>query len=72
MIVTLNSSVAFQVFDSNNDGYLTYDELFGMYRTITGPLMTDDQILLIVAEVLNRNDFGKHGQLSFDEFCQVF
>ena len=65
------STVAFQVFDTNGDGHLSYEELFGMYRTLTGPVMSDEQILGIVAGVLNKTDLRKPGQLSFDEFCKV-
>ncbi|KAJ7375561.1 hypothetical protein OS493_040414, partial [Desmophyllum pertusum] len=62
---------AFQLLDSDNDGYLSYSELFSLFRMVTGPAMTDDHVLGIITSILSRSDLQQATRLTFEEFTNV-
>ena len=64
-------TVAFQVLDGDGDGFLSYTDLFGLYRLITGPTFRDDDVLSIIASILNGQELQQPGKISFDEFVEV-
>ena len=64
-------TVAFQVLDTDNDGYLSYHELFSLFRMVTGPSMTDDQVLSTITSILNMSDLQQASRLTFEEFVNV-
>ena len=64
-------TVAFQVLDTDNDGYLTYHELFSLLRMVTGPVLTDDQALGMITSILSRSDLQQTSRLTFEEFTNV-
>ncbi len=63
--------VAFQLLDTDNDGYLSYSELFSLFRMVTGPTMTDDHVLGIITSILSRSDLQQPTRLTFVELTQV-
>ena len=64
-------SVAFQLLDTDNDGYLSYSELFSLFRMVTGPSLTDDHVLGIITSILSRSDLQQPTRLTFEEFTNV-
>lgn len=62
---------AFQVLDTDNDGYLSYHELFSLIRMVTGPSLTDDQVLSTITGILNRSDLQQASRLTFEEFVNI-
>lgn len=63
--------VAFQLLDTDNDGCLSYSELFSLFRMVTGPTFTDDHILGIITSILSRSDLQQPTRLTFEEFTNV-
>ena len=63
--------VAFQLLDTDNDGHLSYSELFSLFRMVTGPTMTDDHVLAIITSILSRSDLQEPTRLTFEEFTKV-
>lgn len=63
--------VAFQLLDTDNDGYLSYSELFSLFRMVTGPTLTDDHVLGIITSILSRSDLQQPTRLTFEEFTNV-
>ncbi|KAL9969489.1 hypothetical protein ACROYT_G021709 [Oculina patagonica] len=66
-----NSNLAFQLLDTDNDGYLSYSELFSLFRMVTGPKMTDDYVLGIITSILSWSDLQQPTRLTFEEFTQI-
>ena len=64
-------AVAFQLLDTDQDGYLSYSELFSLLRMVTGPLITDDHLLGMISSILNRSELQQTTRLTFDEFTNV-
>ena len=63
--------VAFQLLDTDNDGYLSHSELFSLFRMVTGPTLTDDHVLGIITSILSRSDLQQPTRLTFEEFTNV-
>ena len=63
--------VAFQMLDTDNDGYLSYSELFSLFRMVTGPSLTDDHVLGIITSILSRSDLQQPTRLTLEEFTNV-
>ncbi|XP_020622061.1 calcineurin subunit B-like [Orbicella faveolata] len=62
---------AFQLLDTDNDGYLSYSELFSLFRMVTGPTLTDDHVLGIITSILSRSDLQQPTRLTFEEFTNI-
>lgn len=60
---------AFQVYDINNDGYITNGDLFDTLRMLVGDNLTDIQIQQLVDRTLIAADKDLDGKISYDEFC---
>ena len=57
--------------DTDNDGYLSYSELFSLFRMVTGPSLTDDHVLGIITSILSRSDLQQPTRLTLEEFTNV-
>lgn len=62
---------AFQLLDTDQDGYLSYSELFSLLRMVTGPLITDNHLLGMISSILNRSELQQTTRLTFDEFTNI-
>lgn len=60
---------AFQIYDINNDGYITNGDLFNTLKMLVGDNLTDIQIQQLVDRTLVSADKDLDGKISFDEFC---
>ena len=57
--------------DTDGDGYLSHRELFSLFRVVTGPALTDDQVLGLISSIMSRSDLQQASRLSFEEFTNV-
>lgn len=62
---------AFQVLDTDSDGYLSHHELFSLFRMVTGPALTDDQVLGIITSILGSSGLQQSSRLTFEEFTNI-
>jgi serine/threonine-protein phosphatase 2B regulatory subunit len=62
---------AFKVYDINDDGFITQEELFNVLKLMVGKNLTDDQLQVIARSTLQRADKDKDGKISLDEFSRV-
>ena len=67
----LLTAVAFQVLDTDGNGQLSYHALFSLFRMVTGPVLTDDQVLELIAGILSRSNLQQDSKVSFEEFTNV-
>jgi serine/threonine-protein phosphatase 2B regulatory subunit len=59
---------AFQVYDSNGDGFISNGDLFASLKLFTGDNLNDIQIQQVVNRIMLLVDKDLDGQISFDEF----
>ena len=71
IVYGLLTAVAFQVLDTDGNGQLTYRALFSLFRMVTGPVLTDDQVLELIAGILSRTNLQQDSKVSFEEFTNV-
>ena len=64
-------SVAFQVYDIDNDGFISNGELFQVLKMMVGSNLNDVQLQQIVDKTIIEADLDKDGKISFDEFCKI-
>lgn len=78
MYLVLSPSVAFMVYDLDNDGYISNGELFQVLKMMVGKNLTDIQLQQIVDKrypavphqtSIMEADKDKDGKISFEEFC---
>ena len=62
---------AFQIYDMNNDGFISNGELFTVLKMMVGNNLTDVQLQQLVDRTIIKGDKDHDGKLSFDEFCDV-
>ena len=60
---------AFQIYDMNNDGYLSNGDLFHCLKMLVGDNLTDIQIQQLSDRTLIAADKDLDGKISFEEFC---
>ena len=71
IVYGLLTAVAFQVLDTDGNGQLSYHELFSLFRMVTGPVLTDDQVVELIAEILSRSNLQQDSKVSVEEFTNV-
>lgn len=62
---------AFQLYDTDGDGYISNGELFDMMKLISEDQLTDVQIQQIVDKTMLDADLDGDGMLSFEEFARI-
>ena len=62
---------AFQIYDINNDGYISNGELFTVLKMMVGNNLTDVQLQQLVDRTIIKADKDFDGKISFEEFCEV-
>ena len=61
--------IAFQIYDINNDGYLSNGDLFNSLKMLVGDNLTDIQIQQLSDRTLIAADKDLDGKISYEEFC---
>ena len=59
---------AFQIYDMNNDGFISNGDLFNSLRMLVGDNLTEIQIQQLVDRSILMADKDFDGKLSFSEF----
>jgi serine/threonine-protein phosphatase 2B regulatory subunit len=62
--------IAFQVYDLNNDGYISNGDLFNSLKMLVGENLTDIQIQQLADRTLIAADKDQDGKISYEEFCE--
>lgn len=64
-------TVAFQVYDIDQDGYISNGELFQVLKAMVEDSLTDLQLQQLVDKTIIYFDKDNDGKLSFEEFSEV-
>ena len=67
----LNISVAFQIYDIDQDGFISNGELFQVLKMMVGNNLKEVQLQQIVDKTILQFDKDGDGKISFQEFCDV-
>jgi Ca2+-binding EF-hand superfamily protein len=59
------------VYDINNDGFITHDDLVENLKLMVGDNFTEEQISSIATQTLETYDLDKDGKISPKEFNEV-
>ena len=62
---------AFQIYDINNDGFISNGELFTVLKMMVGNNLNDVQLQQLVDRTIIKADEDLDGKISFPEFCKV-
>ena len=65
------NTVAFRIYDIDQDGFISNGELFQVLKTMVGNNLTDKQLQEIVDKTILYADKDGDGKISYDEFCNV-
>lgn len=65
------TTVAFRIYDMDNDGFISNTELFTVLKMMVGNNLKDTQLQQIVDKTILFADKDEDGKISFDEFCAV-
>ena len=60
---------AFQIYDINNDGFISNGELFEVLKMMVGGNLNDTQLQQLVDRTIVKADTDFDGKISFEEFC---
>jgi serine/threonine-protein phosphatase 2B regulatory subunit len=61
---------AFEIYDTNSDGYISNGDLFTTLKILTGENLTDIQLQQAVDRTILAADKDLDGKLSFEEFAE--
>lgn len=64
-------TVAFRIYDMDNDGFISNGELFQVLKMMVGNNLKDTQLQQIVDKTILFADKDEDGKISFEEFCAV-
>ena len=62
---------AFQIYDINNDGYISIGELFTVLKMMVGNNLSDVQLQQLVDRTIIKADKDLDGKISFEEFADM-
>lgn len=62
---------AFQIYDINNDGFISNGELFTVLKMMVGNNLNDVQLQQLVDRTIIKADEDLDGKISFAEFVKV-
>ncbi len=61
---------AFQIYDLNNDGFISNGDLYNILKMLVGDNLTDIQIQQLVDRSIIMADKDLDGKLSYEEFSE--
>ena len=61
---------AFKIYDMDNDGYITYEDLFQVLKLMVGSNLKDNQLQQLVNRTIRSADVNQDEKISFEEFCK--
>jgi serine/threonine-protein phosphatase 2B regulatory subunit len=64
-------TVAFRVYDLDNDGFISNGELYMTLKLMVGNNIKDTELQQIVDKSIITGDKDGDGKISFEEFCNV-
>ena len=64
-------SVAFNIYDIDQDGFISNGELFQVLKTMVGSNLSEKQLQEIVDKTILYSDKDGDGKISYEEFCDV-
>ncbi|XP_076037480.1 calcium and integrin-binding family member 2-like [Oratosquilla oratoria] len=67
----IKAAYAFRIYDFDNDGYVSEDDLARAVKHLTRDLLTTEEHTTIVAKVLEESDVDCDGRISLSEFSHV-
>ena len=70
-MISTTTTVAFRIYDIDNDGYISNGELFQVLKMMVGNNLKDTQLQQIVDKTIIYADKDGDGRISFEEFSQV-
>ncbi|CAI8037446.1 Protein phosphatase 2B regulatory subunit cnb-1, partial [Geodia barretti] len=70
-LYNIRDTVAFRIYDINQDGFISNGELFQVLKTMVGNNLTEKQLQEIVDKTILYADKDGDGKISFQEFCDV-
>ena len=62
---------AFQIYDINNDGFISNGELFTVLKMMVGTNLNDIQLQQLVDRTIIKADKDMDGKISFQEFVEI-
>ena len=62
---------AFQIYDINNDGFISNGELFHVLKMMVGNNLSDVQLQQLVDRTIIKADKDLDGKISFEEFADM-
>ena len=62
---------AFQIYDINNDGFVSNGELFTVLKMMVGNNLNDIQLQQLVDRTIIKADKDHDGKISFEEFTDM-
>lgn len=62
---------AFQMYDLDEDGKMSREELLNVLRELVGEHIPEEQLLSIAQRTIEENDHDADGEISFAEFTQA-
>ena len=67
----LRSEFMFKVYDINNDGYVTKEEMLVIFKLLVGKNLSTEQLQQIVEKTVKDLDIDGDGRLCYPEFKKV-
>ena len=61
----------FQIYDINNDGFISNGELFSVLKMMVGNNLNDTQLQQLVDRTIIKADEDMDGKISFEEFWKM-
>jgi serine/threonine-protein phosphatase 2B regulatory subunit len=62
--------IAFQIYDMNNDGYISNGDLFNLLKILVGENLTNIQLQQLVDRTIIAADKDLDGKVGYEEFCE--
>merc|ERR1712098_862171 len=62
---------AFKIYDADNDGCISHEDLFQVLKTMVGSNLKEEQLQQLVNRTVRSADVNQDGKISFEEFCKI-
>jgi hypothetical protein len=68
LVYSISLLVAFQVYDIDNDGFISNGELYMVLKMMVGDNLTAEQLQQVVDKTILEADEDQDGRISYEEF----